>query len=836
VTTILAPSPAKSARLSRDRVAAAAFVACRRIAPLWPLRHFVAVNPFLGFSNRSFEATCAMMRRVTRVDMLMPRSFYREAIADGIVSDEDLERARLAAPGEWPVPRSLAAMKAAIAQDRRGAPDPGARVATVAEVLDRLAAGDRHVARTAFMVDEISKFCAAYFDDGQSVWKLPSRDLGLYAAWRGAMRFDRNPETMGISRFRDSVAGMPDEAIDAIAAVVEAQEIPDHALEDYLHRALFEIGGWAAHARWVGWGAELDGRRDETLTQLLAVRVVWGYALFRERTDPEFVAAWRAAMAAAATIPRGGDAGGDPDLALDLVLHEAYEGALRRRLIAKLAAPRASTTPARAPAQAAFCIDVRSEVFRRALETALPGVQTIGFAGFFGYPIEYVRIGEVKGGAQCPVLLKPSVIVCEAVERASPAEEDEIFRWRQLRRRAAKAWKSFKLSAISCFTFVEAAGALYAVKLVGDALGLSRPVADPDTDGIDARVLGRIGPRIEPRVVGGRPTGFDSERRVAMAENALRGMSLTRDFARLVLIVGHGASTVNNPHASSLDCGACGGHTGEANARVAAAILNDPETRIGLTRRGIAIPDDVWFLGCLHDTTTDEVEIFNASEAPATHRAELADLRERLALAGELARAERAPRLRAAPAALPARARDWSEARPEWGLAGNCAFIAAPRSATRGLDLGGRAFLHDYDWRSDGEFRVLDLIMTAPMVVASWINLQYYASTVNNRAFGAGNKALHNVAGAIGVIEGNAGDLKAGLPWQSVHDGRKFVHEPTRLNVFIAAPTEAIDGVISRREAVRELLDNRWLHLIALSDDGRPAARYRGELKWEALA
>ena len=230
MTTILVPSPAKSARLSRDRVAAAAFVACRRIAPLWPLRHFVAVNPFLGFSNRSFEATCAMMRRVTRVDMLMPRSFHREAIADGIVSDEDLERARLAAPGEWPVPRSLAAMKAAIAQDRRGAPDPGARVATVAEVLDRLAAGDRHVARTAFMVDEISKFCAAYFDDGQSVWKLPvARPRPLRGlARRDAVRpQSRNDGHLGA--FRAFGRGLPDEAI-ARSPRWWKRGIPDAAL------------------------------------------------------------------------------------------------------------------------------------------------------------------------------------------------------------------------------------------------------------------------------------------------------------------------------------------------------------------------------------------------------------------------------------------------------------------------------------------------------------------------------------------------------------------------------------------------------------------------------
>ena len=50
---------------------------------------------------------------------------------------------------------------------------------------------------------------------------------------------------------------------------------------------------------------------------------------------------------------------------------------------------------------------------------------------------------------------------------------------------------------------------------------------------------------------------------------------MTGDFARLVLLAGHGSSTVNNPYATGLDCGACGGHTGEANARVAAGLEDE---------------------------------------------------------------------------------------------------------------------------------------------------------------------------------------------------------------------------------------------------------------------
>jgi uncharacterized protein YbcC (UPF0753/DUF2309 family) len=826
-----------------EQLRAAIQGACKRIAPLWPLKNFVAVNPFLGFTGRTFHATCTTMRRVARIDMLMPRSFYRQALADGQITERDLQTALASAPREWPVPESVAALRQALGKDVPIRTGRAAVVATVAEVLDTLSSGDRQASRTAFMVDEISRWCAAYFDEGQSVWRLPARALKLYPAWRTSMRHDRNPEMMGIAGFRDAVADLPDDPVAAIGTVVRELGVPDRAVEDYLHQALFDVGGWAAYARYLVWNSELYGREDDTLVQLLAIRVAWGYALFQEHSrDGRFRESWSRAMEAAGTAPLDEQLGDDPDIAIDLLMQEAYEAAYQRRLLEDLAQNTVeirtrSAAAAAKQVQAAFCIDVRSEIFRRALESVSTDIETLGFAGFFGYPIEYVKIGHVVGGAQCPVLLTPAFVVCEAVRGASADEETEILGLRQLRRRAAKAWKSFKLAAVSSFVYVETAGVLYLGKMISDSLGLTRPVKDPNIDGLDRDVVGKVGPRIEARTVGGRQTGFDPEQRIRMAEAVLRGMSLTENFARLVLLVGHGSTTANNPHASGLDCGACGGHTGEANARVAATILNDMDTRRGLKDRGIVIPAETWFLGCQHDTTTDEIQIYDADQAPESVAENLKRVRGRLARASALARLERAallgiPEGPRAEARVLQRSRDWSQVRPEWGLAGNAAFIAAPRKRTRGIDLAGRVFLHDYDWRSDRGSAVLELIMTAPLVVASWINLQYYGSTVNNRVFGAGNKVLHNVVGTIGVLEGNAGDLKVGLPWQSVHDGKRFIHEPLRLNAFIEAPIDAINGVIARSKAVRDLVDNRWIHLFVISDAGEVTHRYRGQGNW----
>jgi uncharacterized protein YbcC (UPF0753/DUF2309 family) len=342
-----------------------------------------------------------------------------------------------------------------------------------------------------------------------------------------------------------------------------------------------------------------------------------------------------------------------------------------------------------------------------------------------------------------------------------------------------------------------------------------------------ARVKGPREPGPLPQVVG----GMTAEAKADTAAAVLKAMSLTEGHGKTVLLLGHGGQATNNPHDSAYHCGACGGYTGEVSARVLAVLLNDAEARSGLDARGVKLPEDTLFVAGLHNTTTDEVTLYDDG-LPKDRAEDLRRVRDWLGAAAGIARAERAVKLPGStPGTIAARALNWAEVRPEWGLAGCAAFVAAPRGATAGKDLGGRAFLHSYDWRADDGFGTLELIITAPVVVASWISLQYYGSSVAPEVFGGGNKLIHNVVGGIGVIEGNSGRLRPGLPWQTVHDGEKLMHEPLRLSVMIEAPRAEIAKVLERHPGVRALFDNGWLHLFALKD-GKVDARYLPGLAW----
>ncbi|MEJ2513649.1 MAG: DUF2309 domain-containing protein [Gammaproteobacteria bacterium] len=772
-----------------------------RIAPTWPLDRAIAVSPWWERIDQPIETAAARLAVLGGMRSAPSRAYFREAWSRGRIGADDLAVARQEA-GE-----SLTEHECLAGLDREPLT---ARLPLLCDWLD---ADDRDAARLPWrdaITHQVSQACAAWFDHDLADWR-PAGEGGLYAHWRESLAHDHGIGVLtGVQSIRRAASALPGDARGLLERASRRLPLSPRQWSDYFEALLLSVNGWASWCAYLRWQARLAGGDDGHLEELLAVRLAWEHLLAETRAaDGAAVDGWSRAWSSSEERIGAAVAAGRTDWTWQRALEHGFQAELARAL----ASPATGGAPASPRVQAAFCIDVRSEVVRRALESVDEGIQTIGFAGFFGLPIAYTPLGTEARRPQLPGLLAPAMEVTEAA--ASPAETNALAASRRARLADAARWGATARWPSAAFHFVEAAGVGYAAKLWRWVTPGRKARGGPEGAGLDDRQRGSLHLHLQ---------GLNAAGRVELAESVLRAMSLVEDFAPVVLLVGHGSQSVNNPHAAGLDCGACCGQTGEVNARTLAGLLNDPDVRAGLADKGITIGAATRFVAALHNTTTDEIALFDPVPDPEGSR-----LQDALRRAGDLARVERADdlglgRLRGNPAALlealQRRGNDGAQTRPEWGLANNAAFVIAPRTRTRHLDLKGRVFLHDYEAGKDTDGSVLELLMTAPMLVTHWINAQYNASTVDPEHFGSGNKVLHNVVGGvIGVFEGNGGDLRVGLPRQSVHDGRRWMHEPLRLSVYIEAPGDRIEAVIARHEVVRNLLHNGWLHLFCLEDE-----------------
>ncbi|MEX5634811.1 DUF2309 domain-containing protein [Parafrankia sp. FMc2] len=550
--------------------------------------------------------------------------------------------------------------------------------------------------------------------------------------------------------------------------------------------------------------------------------------------DPRWAGAWLGAVAGLGPRERR------------WLLHLAYERRYRTQILDALIAHDQRLPGIAPPAdfQAVFCMDEREESLRRHLEEIHPRVRTFGAAGYFGVAMAYQGLDDVRPRALCPVAITPDTLV---VERA--VEAGEVAAYERSRRRDAhrhhiltaargRSGRPAGYAAVAGLAgLVPLAVGAVAPRSAGER---GRPRASDhrasDHRGDDRRDGERPRTRLALEAaetaeavetvglvpgVGSRPLrpGFTVAEMAEIVDTLLTTIGMTGPAGPLVFVIGHGSSSVNNPHAAAYDCSATGGGRSGPNARAFAAMANHPRVRAELARRGRPIGPGTWFVGGHHDTCEGSLACYDTDLVPAHLQAPLARATEALRSAVELDAHERCRRFEtvgpdvaagAAHAHVRGRSTDIAQSRPEYGHSTNATCVIGRRSRTRGLYLDRRSFLVSYDPTTDADGSVLTRLLLSAGPVGAGISLEYYFSRVDPTGFGAGSKLPHNISGLVGVMDGHASDLRTGMPWQSVE-----IHEPMRLLVIVEAEPELLARVVRDSPPLRRLVDGGWIQLVA---------------------
>ena len=644
------------------------------------------------------------------------------------------------------------------------------------------------------------KWLQAFFDQGQATIDMPLRKNGFYKAWKKLACFDKQIHEGDLKK-KKWLLGLPKSPETAITECLLKLNIPKENQSIFMTLMLTTLPGWASHIKYrTNWteGESLH-RHPISEADYMAVRLIITTLLWEEAAE---LIQWhkRAKELQIKKIS-------------PINFIEKTETEYLLPLLSKLESQKIfkPTTP---DAQIVFCIDVRSEPFRRALES-LDQYETFGFAGFFGIPVRIKNTITEELYSSCPVLLKPKHTVNESPCSSQICAQDH--KGYQKLNTLKALYQSLKYNFTTSFALVE---------LLGFAAGLWMALRSL-TPILAIKYSRSITERIRPNVmVTPSLENISFSDQCVFAESALRAIGLTKNFSSLIVFCGHGSATQNNAYATALDCGACGGRHGASNARILAKILNTIKVREYLNQAGILIPKSTHFLAAEHNTTTDEVEIYSTDKYDVSFDKKIQKLKDDFKTAGSINSQQRSKNMgfnadqNKSAKHTKLRSIDWAQVRPEWGLARNASFIVAPREITKNIDLEGRAFLHSYDYSQDPDGTILTLILTAPMVVAQWINCQYLFSTLDNIAYGSGSKVTKNITGKIGIMQGNASDLMSGLPLQSVYSSdTKAYHETVRLMVIVYAPPSFIDKIIGKQSVLQKLFRNGWALLICIDPE-----------------
>ncbi len=718
------------------------------------------------------------------------------------------------------------------------------------------------------------RWCAVFLDQGLSYWPMPEREAGFYQSVRKLMAQPGSvlPALLsGLDAAFQLQAEKRKTAAEVVLGCLHKFGVPPAAWEALLTAELLALPGWAGLMRKLEMEPGLAPHEQLpcSLMDFLAVRLTLTTVASENVAGEhgsilQFWLQWRQPIAPAplteaqhmAQAARifdvaqllGLSAAKINSLRSDefnllvaeinafddwerrRVWHLAYEHRHEQEILRPLLTHRATVDPrrpaARPAAQVIFCIDEREESIRRALEEIDPSVETLGAAGFFGVAVNYQGLDDAHGVALCPVVVTPQHAVVERPKKT----HQQLSQKRQSRRKlwAKAAHNGFVgsrslvrgwLGALS-FGWLSVFPLITRVLIPRQAGSWYARLADLFLPAPHTELTLLRDDATSPEKVENLWRGFSLQEQAERIAGTLRAAGLIENHARLVAILGHGSTSLNNPHESAHDCGACGGRRGGPNARTFAAMANHPQVRERMRELGLSLPDDTWFVGGYHDTCNDVVEFFDTTEIPASHAADFARLSESLDQARAANALERARRFEAAyrdttPLAglrhVEERAEHLAEPRPEYGHCTNAVCVIGRRSITRGLFLDRRAFLISYDAERDPENNSLAAILGAAGPVCAGISLEYYFSFVDNERYGCGTKLPHNVTGLVGVMNGHASDLRTGLPWQMVE-----IHEPVRLLLIVENTPDNVMEAVRRSREVTELVENRWIRLVTM--------------------
>lgn len=772
--------------MQQETISHKIITASNKIAKTWPLYSFVTSNPLVGFENKHFKQATLEAERLIGGNLFPEASTYRNAWQLGEINSQELKSLFDKNRIKFSVEESLIQMDSQSKASKNSSHE-----------TDRL----------------VIKWVMAFMDEGLAEWSMPNREKGFYKAWKSLIPYDKE-----INLTFPKV--LPESSLELLNELLK--EFSDEDQEEIIEQHLSALPGWTGYIKY---RSETDSKWQQkfriTLEDYLAVRLC-----IAKNLNEELIRV------------KGNENKSGEERELEYLWLKAWEKTWQKNMAKNLdknfntkkgsnQSNHAFVIP---DAQLVFCIDTRSELIRRHVESC-GKYETFGYAGFFGIAMDYENLNDGVVKKSCPPILASSYKVTEQPKEGNQQEVNHYHKRQEREKFTHYFLKRMKHMLPSAFGYVEGSGFFYGVTLflrtiIPERLYNSKKKETKSFEGI-------CNPHLHAITDSSHLSDISLKEKVSIVKSAFDLLGW-RTFSPLVLFVGHGSHSANNPFGSSLDCGACAGSPGRHNARMLAKLANQSDVRQALKTFNIHIPSTTVFLGAEHNTTTDEIILFD-SELPNSHKDQFSQLKDNLFKAQVSATSERFGKSNNSIQAAHTKTNDWSETRPEWGLAKNAGFIIGPRSLTKSMNLKGNCFLHSYDWEMDAEGVALEGIMQGPMVVTQWINNHYYFATVDNENYGGGSKITHNVTGRFGVMQGNGGDLKRGLPLQSVNQtDHEYYHQPLRLSVYIHAPKERVNDILEKHKYLKSLIDNEWIYLMVIDpEDSNKIKTYEANKPWE---